>query len=272
VFPKHYGTPATFDTVFGQLNSWALSPSVLRRLLKRSVFGDLIDEVLASIRQIYTEYSEFESKRAFCFKLYHRQRFYVGGVVWHSSFGSWPILPAADSVVLDAAGGIPPAVLSDRRAQKDLLRRNLPALARIPVDTNSYYPELLEPTLRGMLSKYVSDRLRAGSRRLGLDALTGRQERRTHYRTYDFHGPGWTDIRREARRLRDVGAGLFNMDVLDELIPDVHHRVQFRDGIVDASGRKILLGFLLAAADRSAWVQGAWAPDARPAPAPGCSR
>jgi phosphoribosylanthranilate isomerase len=244
-FPKMTGVPVNFDTLWRQQSPWALDRTVVEQLLRKAVFRSLVDEILEDLRRTYENYSESETKRVLSFKLYHRQRFHIGGHVWRTSFGAWPVVPAADTAVLDVAAGVPPTLLSNRRAQKDLLVLKFPALARIPLDNNSHRPELLVPSLKRLGRQYLADRTNSIARRVGFPRP--RAERRYYYRVYDFNGPGWQAVRAMAEPYRDLAADIFDMDVFNTLLPRPGEVVQFRDGIIDASSRKTLVGLLLAA-------------------------
>ncbi|MCK6630309.1 MAG: asparagine synthase-related protein [Anaerolineae bacterium] len=235
----------TFDKIFTFYNNWGIKLDLLKKLLRRELFGDLVEETVARIRTLYESYAEFDSSRAWFFELYHRQRFHVGGAAWALSFGAWPILPAIDRQVLEIVGAIPSATIVERRAQKELLCTKFPALAKLPLDRNSYQPEPLQPRLRYLLTQSLKQQLKV-PRSLERLVKSRQVERRYYYRISDFNGPGWLAVRRQAEPYRERVLHLFNGDVLAEILPPPHVTVEFkRDGIVEASGLKLLLGFLL---------------------------
>lgn len=233
-----------FDTFFARMNQWGVRPETLQRLLRREVFGDLVSQTMARLRAVYESYGKLESQRAWSFDLHHRQRFHVGGAAWALSFGAWPVLPAASQTVLETAGGLPAATLAERRAQIELLCRRFPELAALPLDRNAYNVEPLRPRLRHLLVRNLARRLRPLDR---LNPLRPRRrsERRYYYRIYDFNGPGWVAVRRQAESQRERALHFFNREVLEEILPPPEVPLQFRDGIVEASGLKSLLGFLI---------------------------
>lgn len=247
VFPKQYGQKASFVTVFKQLNEWGFPPDTVAVLLAERSFPDAIETTIRRMCEVYEAYSDVESKRAFLFKLYHRQRFHVGGVIWQFSFGSWPVNLATDRALLDAVGGMPPAALSERRAQKDLLRRKFPYLARIPLDTNSYSPEILEPQFGDLLQRRMSAWLRPMRDAIWSAMPRIDRERRIYYRLYDFNGVGWSAVRKDAYRLKSRVSWLLESNILDDLLGDATTQLSFSGGITNASasGRKTLVGLLL---------------------------
>lgn len=229
----------SFDTFFARANAWGIYPDRLTSLLRPEVFEDIVPEVISRLRAIYAASGNLETQRAWRFDLFHRQRFHTGGVAWAYSFGAWPVFPVTDRAVLDMAAGMHPAALSERRLQIELVCQRFPDLAALPLDRNSYDMVPLRPTLRWWL-------LRAVQKFVGLPRIGVRQsERRYSYRVYDLNNRGWRSIRRLAERQRRRADHVFRPEVLDDLLPPPDGPVRLKDGIIDASGLKSLLGFLL---------------------------
>jgi hypothetical protein len=90
----------------------------------------------------------------------------------------------------------------------------------------------------------VRRRLARIRRDLGLDRTPGAERRRFH-RKYDINGPTWRAIREAAEPLRPLAGEYFERSVFDELVPPAAARPAFADGIVEAAGMRLLLGFLL---------------------------
>ena len=229
-----------FESFFGKLNGWGIRASILRKLLRRDVFGDLVDQTIGRMRSVYESYSDMESQRAWCFNLYHRQRFHVGSAAWAYSFGAWPVLPALERRLLETAAAMPAATIAQRRAEIELICRRFPKLASLPLDRNSCNSEPLRPRLRYQLGRYIYNHLKPLGR-----AKTRPAERRYYYRIYDFNNPGWRAVRSQAEPYRERLYDLFNKEVLDDLLPGPDERMNFQDNIVDASGLKSLLGLML---------------------------
>jgi len=238
----------SFDAFFARINAHGVGQDVLRSLLAGRGQGDLVDAAVAMIRRSYEAYSDVESQRAWCFDIHHRQRFHVGNPPWLFSFATWPVQPAVDRRVLEVAGGLPLATLAERRAQDEVLRRYFPRLAELPLDRNSYDTEPLSPRVRYLATRYIGERLAplAGpfSRR-----QRGGRERRFYYRVFDFNGPGWQAIRRLAEPHREKLGALMDLDRLNEYLPPPGVELRVKNGIVDSSGRKMLVGLMLWARD-----------------------
>jgi len=234
----------SFDAFFFYVNRWGIKPEILRTLLRKEVFGDLVDETVARIKSVYEGYSALESQRAWCFNLSHRERFHVGSMAWELSFGAWPVIPSLDRQLLEAAGGMPAATIAERRGQKELLCTRFPHLANLPLDHNSYDVEPLRPSLRRQLARYVYWRF-PPIRSLERAKRNWKGEQRYYYRIYDLNGPGWIAVRKLAEPYRDRVLDLVHKDVLETVLPPPDVRLAFGDGIIEASGPKSLLGFML---------------------------
>lgn len=234
----------SFEAFFANLNSWGIRPAVLKRLLRREVFGDLVEHTISRIRTVYEDYSPLESQRAWCFNLYNRQRFHVGGAAWALSFGAWPVIVSLDHRLLETAGAMPASTIAERRAEIELLCKRFPELAALPLDRNSYNTKPLQPRLRYQVAKYAYNHLRP-LRRLAHSGKNGKLERRYYVRLYDFNSPGWLAVRRQAEPYRQRLFHIFNKDVLNELLPGPQIPINFTNMIAQASGLKILLGLML---------------------------
>lgn len=233
----------SFEALFAKVNAWGISPDILRKLLRHEVFGDLVDEVIAGIKKVYEGYSDSESQRAWCFNLYNRQRFHVGSAAWQLSFGAWPVLPALDRRLLKTAGAMPAATIAERRAQIALVCKRFPHLAALPLDRNSYNTDPLRPRPHHQLIRYLRKRLTPlfhFSHR-----VLNKEERRYYYRLFDFNSPGWLAVRQQAEPYREQAMHLFNKEEFEKLLPGPDVPLNLRDGIIDASGLKSLLGFML---------------------------
>jgi asparagine synthase (glutamine-hydrolysing) len=230
----------SFETFFARANCFGIQPNILKKLLRREVFGDLVQETVARIKTVYESYSELESQRPWCFDLHHRQRFYVGIVPWMLSFGAWPVQPVVDRQVLATAGGMPAAALAGRRAQVELLCRQFPQLASLPLDRSSFNTRPLRPRLRYLLWEFLQGPLRRLQEQTNLKDHP-RLERRYYHRTTGFNGPGWMAIRRQADPYRERVLDYVNKDVLDELLPAPDVPWPEEAGF----GLKSLLGFMI---------------------------
>jgi asparagine synthase (glutamine-hydrolysing) len=234
----------SFENFFARNNKLAIETGRLRKLLRPELFGTLVDDVVQQIRNTYESYSEFEAQRAWCFDLHHRQRFHVGVLPWQFSFGSWPVVPVVDKDVLSVTGGIPAGVLGGRRIQDEILRTYFPKLAELPLDRNGYNTTPLQPRLRYRVKANLASRIEPMMKKLGYRDCPG-PERRFFYRLLDFNGPAWKMARQRAEPHRSKLYALFDKDALDSMLPAPEVDVGATDGILDASGMRLLVGLSL---------------------------
>jgi hypothetical protein len=68
---------------------------------------------------------------------------------------------------------------------------------------------------------------------------------RYYHHTYNINGDHWREIRRMVEPFRERAYTVFERDVFDALVPSPDANVPTRDGIIDVSGVKMLLAFLL---------------------------
>jgi asparagine synthase (glutamine-hydrolysing) len=234
----------SFKTYFAHHNGWGIRSKVLKKLLRREVFGDLVDETIARLETAYLESADEESHRAWCAHLQHRQRFHVGSALWPLSFGAWPVQPCVDQKVLEVMSAMPVVTLEERRLQLDLVNRRFPHLAAIPLDRNVDYALPIRPRFRWLLAWHLYGRAWEA-----LQQKAGQVDPRYYCRTYNFNSSAWMAVRHEAEPYRSRIQHLFNMDVFNELLPPPQATVEFHDGLADASGPKLLVGLLLWAKD-----------------------
>jgi phenylacetate-coenzyme A ligase PaaK-like adenylate-forming protein len=243
--PKRFDPPSRpFDAALSRINRRGLHPQTVTALLAPHEAGRIVDEVIEHLRATYDDYAESAFRREWCLGLSHRYRFHVGGIAWQLAFGAWPVLPVLDRKLLSVAAGLPGATLAGRRVERELLLARFPDLAALPLDLNAWTTEVLRPRLRHHLTQYLADRIEPLHRSLQSLRSTQGPERRFYYRIYDFNGPGWRSVRQEAESYRPFAKGIFKEDALTQLLPPADQSVRFRDGIADASGLKLLLGFL----------------------------
>lgn len=239
----------SFDTFFEKINAYGIRYSVLQKLLRAEVFGNSLEEIRQKVRERYEQYSDMESQRVWCFNLYHRQRFHVGPILWRLSFGAWPVSPVFSRRVLETAGGMPAATIADRKAQEALLCQKFKGLATIPMDRNSLDSMPLLPGFRHYLSRSIYHRFRKLNKLGFLLSGNNPQEQRRYYRIYNLNSPGWVAVRKAAEPGRQSVMHLFNKDLFNQLLPLPEERFNCKDEIVDSSGPKLLLGFMLWAKD-----------------------
>ncbi|MGE5656941.1 MAG: asparagine synthase-related protein [Actinomycetota bacterium] len=225
-----------------RLNCWGFSPEILEKLLRKEVFGNLVQEKLERIRAIYNSYSDSEFKRGLYFDLFHRQRHHVGSVTWDLCFGAWPMIPCLDLQLLGTIEAVAPEAIGNRRIQKYILCQQFPELAKIPLINNSAFTSIpvLSESPNSLLNsvKWVQQKWRKLENKLGY-------ERRYFCRIYDINRAGWQAVRRQAEPYRFRVQQLFNPETFDELILPPEVRMPYGWDPTESSGVKALLGLML---------------------------
>ena len=235
----------SFEMYFKRgINGWSLNPEVLEKLLHKDVFGDLVQETIAQIRQLFQSYSDSVFKQVLLFDLYHRQRFHVGSGAWQYSFGAWPVLPVLDRELIEATIAFPPETVLNRKAQNQLLCTRFPKLAQLPLDSLSYYKT--DPLKPNPFRRRLSILFKWQQKWRKLQYKLG-YERRYFQRTLDINNMGWRMVRKEAESYRPLVKHLFDETVLNQLVPKPDSYLKRVKGLENSSesGIKALLGFLL---------------------------
>lgn len=231
-----------FTKYFADVSQWAFTPQLLKPILRKEIFGDLVDDTLGEIKQVYENYADTTFKRSRYFELYHRYRFHVGSSAWRMSFGAWPVLPALDWELLKHIMTVPMEVIGKRKAQIQLVCTRFPQLAQLPLDRNGYNVEPLQPTqIRQLLAPlFIWQRnWRKLQQKLGY-------ERRYYYRVYDINNPGWQAVRQQVEANRECLEYLFQPEILNQFLPPANTNIQSQsDRIIASSSLKILLGLSL---------------------------
>ena len=179
-------------------------------------------------------------QRAWLFQMHNRQRFYIGSIIWRLSLGAWPLLPYYDRNLLDALTAMPLNYLRDRRMQIDIIKREFPRLATLPLDSNAVGPNyVVTPLYR----KFVPPVSEVSWKLYRL--LERGKERRYYYRIFDFNAPGWQSVRREAEQYRQRARNLLNPAALDRLLPAADARPDYVNALRDASKTKTLVGLVM---------------------------
>ncbi len=239
----------SFENFFQRgINSWGLPPATLKNLLRPEIFGNLVDEILDSIREKYQSYSEEKFKQALFFDFYNRQRFHVGSTGWQVCFGPWPILPILDKELIETTAAFPSSTIIKRRAQNELLCTRFPELARLPLDKGTYYDT--EPLLKSSIRKQLSLLFKIQKKWRRLRYKLG-YERRYFQRIFDIENTGHREIRKQVEPNRYLVKELFNEEVFNQILPPPNipvERVNYYSS-AELSSCKALLGFLL-------WSQG----------------
>jgi asparagine synthase (glutamine-hydrolysing) len=228
----------SFAHAFQACNSYGFRPDTLRRLLRVQDVDENISAVIERLREEYESFDCEPFQRVLMFGLSHRARFHIGAVVSRLAFGVRPLLPYADQDLLKAALALPVTAFQARRLQKTLLCRRFPDLARLPLDTATFFTRPLMPTF--------VDRVRHLSL-LAYHGLISREERRYYHSMFDLNGAGWRFVRAEAEKSRSKAESILDRDTLRRLLPPPDEEI--RTGVTDffkaGSRMKTLLAFML---------------------------
>lgn len=145
--------------------------------------------------------------------------------------------------------------MDGRLIQRELVRREFPDLARLPVDRSSLDTTPLDPsTLDHVLNAL----------RWRLDGLhpwrwwRSRREQLYYARLYDLQTPGWIRIREMAEPHRHRLSPLFHVAGLTEgYLPPPQRSIEVDSPTREGSGRKLLLGLMLLLGEHPALLEGA---------------
>ena len=228
----------SFDQWFKKINFWGIYPKIVSELIKPFDNSDLVDDVISEMRTFHDSIDGLPFQRTWLFALLHRQRFHISSVAWRFSFGSWPVIPYSDNKLLDTTAGIPAATLLKRRAQVALLSRKFPHLAQLPLDRNAAnMTPLVSPPLSGKLQRKLRDFYY-------LTRTKNVSERRYYFRVHDINNQGWKSVREMVEPLRKEMPRLLDMTTLNNLLPHPDKNIELNYGIGDASGLKLIMGFM----------------------------
>lgn len=233
-----------FEKLLPTVLAWGFEPEVLKTLLAPGVHN-IVDDVMAQLQQEYHGVAESEHYRAWLFDLQHRQRFHVGSAIWPISFAAWPVMPFLDRDVMAVSAAMPSSSLADRRAQNELLVRQFPQLAQLPIDRNSYDMLPLRPRLRDFLTRSLNYRVQALKNFIEAKSGRAKPEQVYYRRLYDINSPGWRSVRHIAEPYHDQLPAVFLREKVNTVLPSVQQAVQVPNPVKDTSGVKILLGLAL---------------------------
>ena len=199
-----------------------------------------VEEVIGNLKQEWRAIDALPFQAAWLFQLNNRQRFHVGSIIWRLSLGAWPLLPYYDRGLVDAVTSMPLDHLVGRRMQVEIMKKEFPRLATLPLDRNVVGADyLVTPLWR----KFIPPLSEVSWTLYRL--LERGRERRYYHRTYDFNAPGWRSVRQEAERHRKHAKHLLNGHALDRLLPPAGATPYYDNIVRDASKTKTLLGLVM---------------------------
>lgn len=229
-----------FEELFGNLNRYGFEIKDAAELLSGHGGRAALAEVVDGLRCEWDNIDALPFQKAWLFAMTHRQRIFIGSFIWRLSLGAWPLLPYLDRRLLDFVAALPLNYLSGRRMQADIIKREFPRLATLPLDRNAVGPEYLVTPLYRKFLPPLSD----VSWRLHRLLERGR-ERRYYHRVFDFNNTGWQSVRREAERYRSQAGNLFAPEALSRLLPAAGTSLPCTNAVLDFSRTKALTGLVL---------------------------
>lgn len=232
-----------FDALLAALNAYGFAQDVAAGLLEGTGRASALQEVLQASREAWRSIAGHAFQKAWLYQLRNRVRYHVGSIIWRNALFAWPLLPYLDRALLAAASSMPLAYLENRRIQVDLIKREFPRLATLPLDRNAVGADYL---VKPMYRKFVPP-LAEVSWTL-YRALERGRERRYYARIYDFDNPGWRAVRRLVEPHRETAGGILNPAAVNRHLPPPDARLRLPNPVRDGAPTKALLGLLLAGA------------------------
>lgn len=230
----------SFGQLFRKVNRWGLPVDTVKRLFAKSYETAVVDNVVSELEQTYRDAATRDFQRAWLFDHLHRSRYHTSVVLGLNGRWPWPAVAYIDTEMVDLMAGMPYEHVRDRRMQFDLLKRRFPALARLPLDRNTF-------NAKPVVSRYgrVVNHALSKPRELYYRWTRGILERRFYYRTLAFDSPGWNAVRSAAEAHRGNAQRVLDGAVLAEVLPRPGEPFRAADGISDTAKMKLMAGFLL---------------------------
>lgn len=234
-----------FDAMFESMNRYGFSQSEVARLIAPIGTEADVRDVIDGLRHEWDGIQAYPFQRGWLSHLRYRNRLHAGSIVWRLSLGSWPLLPYIDRRLLDLASGLPQDFLKDRRIQKDILLRDFPRLAQLPLDRNSWEPGYLVKSKQRLVFEGVRSMIKI-SWRAGMlfDRLERRGKTKYYFRTYDFNSLGWQAVRQKVDSYRDRCGNLLDHKAVESLLPAAGVNIPVKNEIVDTWKTKTLAGLV----------------------------
>jgi asparagine synthase (glutamine-hydrolysing) len=226
-----------FDPFLERLNFHGIPPDALRRLLRRDVFGDAVDEAWTLVRRSFDDCGGSDPERAWRYDMTHRQRFWVGPRVFRQAKSSWPCLPHLDRSVISTVAAMPPAVFASRMVEIEQCKAHSPDLAEIPLDRATHHVTALIPRWHEVLSAAAARAVRQVR-----DRTPWRQpDTRRFTRIFDIESDAWQTARNSLEHVRRSAYDLFEPTELDRMLPPVGTPMPGPSTYPRSNGAKIVL-------------------------------
>ncbi len=225
------------NNLFDSVNEWGVDIETIKGIHNKDV-TDTIDEMVNIVKNTYNGFPGYPYQKSWQYDLRNRQRYHIGGFLCRAAYNFWPAVPYTSNVILKCAGGMPAASIMQRRIQKELLRREFPKLAALPLDNNSLSPQALSPSVpRRIISK--------------LKNYIPRKQRNIrsfcyYHRVFNIENPGWRPL---FEQRINIDKDKTNSDIVDrQKIGRIFSRIFDKDRDYDMIGDvsyKNLLGLYL---------------------------
>jgi asparagine synthase (glutamine-hydrolysing) len=237
---------ALLPTAREEMLAWsykrATSPEVLRSLVRTESLRKLVDDVEGVIRNRFDSICSDPAERSWRWRTATYKRFHAGAVPWRLSFGAWPVLPILDRELMETMLALPRAMMASRQLADGVMRREFPALARLPLDRNAHDVRPLAPSLGWKLRQALGRRLPAVAPAILRQAADA--ERRYYVRIYDFDNAGWRAVRGAAEHGRDRLAEWFDPVAIARIVPEPALAAGHSDTVLQGFLPKMLVGFM----------------------------
>ena len=220
----------------------ATSPEVLRSLVRTESLRNVVDDVEGVIRSRFDSICSDPVERSWRWRTATYKRFHAGAVPWRLSFGAWPVMPILDRELMETMLALPRANMASRRLADGVMRREFPALARLPLDRNAHDVRPLVPSVGWKLRQALGRRLPAVAPAILRQA--GDAERRYYVRIYDFDNAGWRAVRGAAEHGRDRLAQWFDPAAIATIVPQPAVAAGHSDTVLQGFLPKMLVGFM----------------------------
>jgi hypothetical protein len=237
----------SLDGLMAFMNRWGVPRDLLPALLGDdgpAITAALIEELREACRS-GPDAPEIEAARI---RWDQRIRNHVAMAFHRTTFHSWPLMPATDRRFIEAVFGLPVPAFQDRVLEESLLRRICPALARVPLDTNSFRfdtPDGSRSWIGGLAGSALGR-----VRRLYWTRLKGHDPRR-YERLFNVDHPRWMAARRDIEPLRPLLHDHLAAEAVARILPPPGVRTAFRNPVNSGGQIRLLLGLAVVLEDLS---------------------
>jgi hypothetical protein len=217
------GDDQAAQAAFNKVNQWAIQPEVLALLLR----PELRDRIPVLMHEFIGDFGPITLSQQISLtqcNYRYRARYHLGQVMWAMSFQLWPIMPALEPEMLEAAIHLPLRVVSRRALQLAYVCRCHPSLAAIPLDRNSHDFRAVNGHASRRLIKWPRWR-----------------DPRRYHRIFKPDHAAWRLIRRTVDPHRALLDDLFDVPALSRCWPAAQQRWPVGNPFSDPAGGKNLI-------------------------------